>query len=291
MRHADAKRIVDALGFSPEESLAVRLVGFHETDYGSGWGDDPARGAGSNNMGADTALRAGADTFEHEDSRYDPKTKQVVKYITHFQKYPTAEAGFRGLGNVLLFEGSDPKRPKRSNVRDALANRSILELATAMRANRYFIGTKPLGEAIADYARALENAYHAVRIETGETLFDVPLAQDSEESDQAWSSLASELSYLQRLSKSLPVLKRGNRGDLVGVLQFELGAEPDEIFGPKTDLAVAKFQEKIGLESDITADGKPLRLHGDDGRRVGVVGVKTWAALLGLRSDEHDPPA
>jgi peptidoglycan hydrolase-like protein with peptidoglycan-binding domain len=279
MNHIHAKEITDALelelGLEPAEGLAVRLVGLHETHYGDGWGDDPAKGAGSNNWGANTTTSTDpASTFEHADSRFDPATGQVVKYSTHFPRYATPALGARGLALVLLFNNSDPKKGRRENVQAATRNRSVVELATAMRLNRYYLGTKPLAQSIDDYTRALQTAWAAIKADTHETLYDVPLVDSPTASGEASgyspvsSSSHSARPFLAALSQSLPVLRRSNRGDLVGVLQFELGLSPDEIFGQKTEQAVRAFQSTHGLEVS------------------GVVSSSMWALLFGSESSD-----
>lgn len=278
---SDAKAILDELsgelGLSPEESLAVRLVGKHETKYGQAW---KGEGVDSNNWGADTtSSQDPGDSFGHGDSRYDPETGKVVQYQTRFAKYETPKDGARGLARVLLFQGSSLKKPRRENVAAALANRSILQLATAMRQNRYYLGVKPFAGAVEDYRQALERAYRDIAQDTGEKLFDHPLVQGAQGAPGAQAGdsglpPSSVSAYLQRLSRSLPVLRLGNRGDLVGVLQFELGRglTPDEHFGPRTERAVREFQEDHGIETEVSPEGKPLP--------AGVVGVKTWALLF-----------
>lgn len=71
--------------------------------------------------------------------------------------------------------------------------------------------------------------------------------------------------------KELETLKRGDDGRAVTRAQALLncgGASPslslDGDFGPRTDTEARKFQERHGLDSD------------------GIVGPKTWAALLGV---------
>jgi len=68
--------------------------------------------------------------------------------------------------------------------------------------------------------------------------------------------------------KELPLLKKGDKGFAVGVLQRLLilrgiatFTNPDEIFGDKTEASVKKFQELVGIYPD------------------GMVGAKTWPAL------------
>lgn len=86
--------------------------------------------------------------------------------------------------------------------------------------------------------------------------------------------------YLSQLSKSLPVLRRGNRGDLVAVLQFELGLDPDEIFGRVTETRVLAFQDENGIDTEVSPDGRPLP--------AGVVGVKTWARVFELAGQRRE---
>ena len=68
--------------------------------------------------------------------------------------------------------------------------------------------------------------------------------------------------------KSLPLLKKGDRGDAVIVLQLLLQlrgvvkfGKIDGIFGDKTEAAVKEFQKLVGIYPD------------------GMVGAKTWPAL------------
>ena len=67
----------------------------------------------------------------------------------------------------------------------------------------------------------------------------------------------------------MPVIRRGDRGSAVILLQQQLLLKDDGIFGPKTDGAVRNFQTAYGLERD------------------GIVGPATWGAILGNDRIEH----
>lgn len=58
-----------------------------------------------------------------------------------------------------------------------------------------------------------------------------------------------------------PTLRVGDTGPYVVIVQKAVGAFPDGQFGPKTQMAVIKFQQKYGLVTD------------------GVVGPQTWALI------------
>lgn len=72
----------------------------------------------------------------------------------------------------------------------------------------------------------------------------------------------------RKIVKTLPLLKKGDRGDAVIVLQLLLQlrgvvkfGKIDGIFGDKTEAAVKEFQKLVGIYPD------------------GMVGAKTWPAL------------
>jgi hypothetical protein len=157
--HAQAKAIVDGLGVTPLESAFLRGVAWHETNYSNGW--KPGKGAGSFNMGSITTSKPDALSFQHEDSRFDPKKGAVVKYTTYFKGYPTAEAGFRDLQRQVL----------KPNVKAALAKDGIRGGVEAMYANKYFLGTKAKPEDnIADYYGAVTRALDTFSKATGEQI-------------------------------------------------------------------------------------------------------------------------
>ena len=65
------------------------------------------------------------------------------------------------------------------------------------------------------------------------------------------------------VATTLPRLEIGAKGAAVKQLQGLVGARVDGGFGPATDTAVKSAQKELGLKPD------------------GIVGAKTWAALLG----------
>lgn len=71
----------------------------------------------------------------------------------------------------------------------------------------------------------------------------------------------------------MPMIRRGARGPTVALAQQLMLIKDDGVFGPKTDLAVKRFQQAHGLEAD------------------GVVGQDTWAALFATDRIEHSGDA
>lgn len=164
MDHDSAKALVDSLGLTPAESLFLRAVSSHETNYGDGW--KVGRGAGSNNMGA--VMRPGSfgrETplnpldFKHEDSRFDPKQGKVVKFIAWFKGYPSPIEGFADLSRILL----------KPNTKAAITTGSLMAGAAAMFDNGYYTGIrKTRDENIADYTSALSRNLAKILAATGE---------------------------------------------------------------------------------------------------------------------------
>ena len=152
--HVKAKAATDSLGLTHNESMFLRAVAWHETNYGQGWGSTPPPegGAGSFNMGAVTTANPGPLDFKHVDSRND--TGQVIQYTTWFKGYPSFQAGMAGLANVLL----------KPNVKAALAKNDFPGAVAAMYDNHYFLGVHPRntpeGNAanVKDYVNAVEKA-------------------------------------------------------------------------------------------------------------------------------------
>jgi hypothetical protein len=163
MDHVAAKTMVESLGakLSPLESLFLRGVSWHETNYGAGWKGD---GQGSNNMGAVTTNDPDELSFRYQDSRNDEG--ELVRYTAWFKGYATPEEGFADLARVLL----------KSNVRAALAARDVRGAVAAMQANRYFLGThrrdtpEGLKANLDAYYGAVRNALKQITAATGEKL-------------------------------------------------------------------------------------------------------------------------
>lgn len=161
--HSQAKEIVDSLGYTPIQSLFLRAVAWHETNYGGGW--KVGEGAGSNNMGAITTTHPDALSFKHEDSRFDDAVGHVVEYTTWFAGDPTPATGFARLGTLLL---------KFPETRDALELNDILGGVTGMYDQHYFLGLHTHANRngdrlnIEDYYAAVAKAIETIGHETGE---------------------------------------------------------------------------------------------------------------------------
>lgn len=169
--HVKAKLATDAIpGITPAESAFIRSVAWHETNYGTGWGNTPPPngGAGSFNMGAITTASPGPLDFQHKDSRND--TGQVVTYTTWFKGYPSFQAGMNGLAQQVL----------KPNVKAAIAKNAKNPAAAldagvqGMYDNHYFLGIHPRNIAsgnaanVADYFSAVSKAFATISSNTGE---------------------------------------------------------------------------------------------------------------------------
>lgn len=173
--HVRAKKALEPLGLTENESAFTRMVAWHETNDGQGW--KAGEGAGSFNMGAITTNNPGPLDFQHKDSRND--TGQVIEYTTWFKGYPSFEAGMQGLANFLL----------KPNVKAALAKGDIQGATQAMYDNKYFMGIHPRNTPIKpgtlaerakagdgnaanvlDYYNAVTKAFGTIQLSTGEKL-------------------------------------------------------------------------------------------------------------------------
>jgi hypothetical protein len=160
--HAQARAVLAQVSpsLTPAESLAVRCVAWHETNYSRGW---TGEGAGSHNWGAVTkAMPCDAATgFLHRDSRPDPERPgEVLHYTTCFRRYPSAEAGAADVARHVL----------KANVREAIAKgQGLRGVAEEMYRNGYYTGTSHNPETnIQRYTTALEKAKRVITAATGE---------------------------------------------------------------------------------------------------------------------------
>jgi hypothetical protein len=82
---------------SLEEAQIIQSIGEAETGFGTGWGSDPAKGAGSHNIGAVQGTGS-AGYFEHGDS--NQRVSPPVHYTTKFKKY---YSDVEGVADVVRF--------------------------------------------------------------------------------------------------------------------------------------------------------------------------------------------
>lgn len=252
--HAQFKELVDRVipDLTPAESMALRAVSWHETNYGAGWGNpqhtaEPEKAKASRNLGAitmkplsknpDGTVECGEGGFRHGDSRRDESSGEVVRYETCFRAYETWEDAVRHLAKVLL----------KKNTRDAANSGSLHNVATAMRDNSYYLGTaKTRRGQIEDYRRALERAKASILSGTGEP-DPLPLTPPPPVVPGSGSDSDSESGgggYVVRYSRvSAPELHIGCKGHLVRALQAFLDSRTDQpllvdgFFGPVTEAA------------------------------------------------------
>lgn len=271
MDHLQAKQMVDGLGVTPAESLYMRAVSWHETNYGSGW---KPPGDKSNNMGAIIAPHPDALSFTYQDSKFDAGTGGAKSYVAYFAGYPTPLAGMTALRDTLL----------KSNVKAALARGDLYGAVGAQYMNGYFMGlhshTTPEGNRanIDDYYAALSSALRQIYSATGEAAVLVPKARGEEPKTPVASVpvSSSSPSALPALSRGdvvpdadlrLRLLRVGMKGPLVRVWQYLLLAESPGFFATgtfdsETEIATRAWQAKMGLPAD------------------GVVGLMSWERML-----------
>lgn len=99
-----------------------------------------------------------------------------------------------------------------------------------------------------------ENIYITLQMELNKQGF-----KDKNGDELAVDGIPGELTL-----SACPVVKKGAEGEITRWIQLRIGADPDGIFGVKTENAVKYFQRRRGLQAD------------------GVVGQNTWRALLNL---------
>lgn len=163
MNHQEAKELVDSLGYTHNESLFVRAVSWHETNYGRGWKQPGGKEA--HNWGAITTLTGGAPGFKAKDSSYD-----AGQYETWFKGYPSDAEGARDVFRHAVL--GVPHR--RSDVQKALREGDVYAAVGGMYVNGYFMGIHEHHTAkgdignIQDYFTAVMNAIQAIIVSTGE---------------------------------------------------------------------------------------------------------------------------
>lgn len=264
--HSDVKALVDGIlpSLTPGERFVTRGISWLETQNSLGWGSDPAKGAGSNNMGAVTDpsyLAVGVTwtptppnerQFLHVDSRPDASVPGGVRrYVTAFKKYPTPADGFADVAMVAL----------KPNVRAAVATGVIRNVSKAMHDNVYYTGVLPTPDQNIDaHAKRLYDSMKMIASATGEPFpFVLGVAAAPSSPDSPSHSLAT-------LHYDLPVLRKGMTSASVATWQFMLGMSLDVnisgVFDDKTEVATKAFQ----TEENLTVDG--------------VVGPLTWRKFL-----------
>lgn len=276
MNHLIAKQLLDAglPSLEPEERQAVRGVCCLETRYGSLWGTDPARGAGSNNMGSITdphyrnlaapgepPTPPNAHQFLHEDSRPDPKNpKQLIHYVTAFKKYATPVEGLIDVALVML----------KQNVRNAIKTRVVRNISAAMHANVYYTGVEDTAEKnINVHARKLFKYIIDACVATGETnpftlgvanidppsLVKPPAPLPPPPAPKPTVPVSFGGSY------DMPLLSLGARGNAVSLWQRLLKITVTGVYDDATMKATWRFQEHAGIKVD------------------GKVGPTTWSKV------------
>jgi hypothetical protein len=165
LTHNEAKAIVDSLvPITDNESKLIRYMAWHETKYGSAW--KPGQGDSSHNMGAITTTHPDNLSFEHKDSKFNPRTGKVEEYTTFFAGYSTDYDGFSALKNLVL----------QPDVRDALSTDDWGAAIVDVYNHHYFMGLHshdtPEGNAanVNDYFDALSNAAFTIAKETEESV-------------------------------------------------------------------------------------------------------------------------
>ena len=125
--------------------------------------------------------------------------------------------------------------------------------------NAQFAGN-PRGGVI---SRLVEDGIYGANTEAAVSIaqFRYLLFQNGVADQQTWRSLQAE----RILIETFPILRRGDRGKSVAVVQATLDptnvGPVDSIFGPRTEAAVKDYQRFSQLIDD------------------GIVGPKTWKAL------------
>ncbi|WP_394270649.1 peptidoglycan-binding protein [Qipengyuania sp.] len=86
---------------------------------------------------------------------------------------------------------------------------------------------------------------------------------------QFWSAIAHVGSGQRSQARWRRLLRRGDRGEAVRLLQTRLALEPDGIFGRRTEAALAGFQHARGLAADGVCGGASWHQLLEPGNRPG----------------------
>lgn len=258
----------------PEERLAVRGVCDLETGYGTWWGSDPARGAGSNNMGSVTdphyvnhaakgepPTPPNAHQFLHEDSRPDPKNPNVlIHYVTAFKKYDTPLDGMIDVALTML----------KQNTRNAIKTRVVRNISAAMHANVYYTGVENTADKnINVHARKLFKCIAAACAATGEeNPFTLGVADTDPPSLVKPPKPAPTVPVSFGGTYDLPLLQLGAKGNAVSLWQRLMKLPVTGLYDDTTMKATWRFQENWNSKNPnarISVDGK--------------VGPMTWSKV------------
>lgn len=228
--HRDARRLV-SMGFvrtfdreaeRPEAQL-TQAVGFIETGYAQFW---KGEGIGSNNVGA---VQAGASwtgaTFSYTDTAPNADGTSTP-YVTKFRKYPTLVDGFTDLVKRVLTGGRGEGREKL--VQPAAKKGDLLAFSSGLFDTVYYEGFgRNREERIGHHVKALKNALVLMCREIGE-----PMPDGS------------------ALPRSIRVVRQGERGEHVRIIQKVVGAKDDGVFGRDTRAKVEAWQRSQRLKPD-----------------------------------------
>ena len=276
MNHLQAKLLLDAglPSIEPEERQAVRGVADLETGYATLWGSDPARGAGSDNMGAITdphyrnlAPKGEPPTppndrqFLHEDSRPDPKNPKVlIHYVTAFKRYDTPLDGLIDVALVML----------RPNCRSAIRTRVVRNISAAMHANVYYTGVEDSDDKnINVHARKLYKCIQNACAATGEpNRFTLGVADTDPPSLIKPTKPAPVVPVSFGGTYDLPLLQLGAKGNAVSLWQRLMKLPVTGLYDDAAMKATWRFQEAWN-------DKNPTARIGVDGK----VGPLTWSKV------------
>ncbi|MGL5649191.1 MAG: peptidoglycan-binding protein [Clostridium sp.] len=213
----------------------------------------------------------GTEVLVYESSRENKEAKAVLNNIVSL--------GFKSRG---IKERKDLSELKRTNMNSMIVEVCFVEATKDVELYKK-VGYDKIGFAIAEALAGKINEVPEKPI-----VPDKPtVPEEKPKPNENWiTSLQKELnkSYGANLSvdgiggpktlKACPILKKGNKGEIVKILQNRLmsikyscgESGADGIFGTGTENAVLKFQNEKGIGKD------------------GIVGGKTWAKLLNVES-------